>query len=445
VQKLRTLFFCFCASLLMLRPCAGATDPSQPPSSPPAAGRAGISADTGADHPVTVDPWAQMAKLTASFSQSGLFFGTSVAISGETVVIGQTDPGQAFVFIKPKIGWRNMAQTAILIPSGGNGCTFGASVAISGDTIVVGESQNAWWCSDGPGAAYVFVKPAGGWSGTLTQTAKLTASDGAAGNALGTSIWLSGSTVVSGAPGTYPFTTPGSAYVFVEPVSGWVNGTQTAKLTASDGQTGDQLGYSASVSGNTVVAGAPFATIGANQSQGAMYVFTKPASGWSNGTQTAKLTASDGGPNNYLGTSVSLDRNTVLGGAPRASSRQGYGAAYVYVEPSGGWMNTNETAKLTAADDGVFTLGSSVALDDDIAIIGAGYSKGQNLGGGAAFVFVKPKSGWATDSSKIKLVGSDAKFSAEMGSSVAVDGHIVVAGAPVISDSTGAAYLFWQP
>jgi hypothetical protein len=105
----------------------------------------------------------------------------------------------------------------------------------------------------------------------------------------------------------------------------------------------------------------------------------------------------------------------------------------------------NQTAKLTAADDGVIAFGSSVALEDGIAIAGAFYYKGQNLDGGSAFVFVKPKSGWATDSSKIKLVGSDAKFSAEMGSSVAVEGHTVVAGAPVISHSTGAAYLFWQP
>ncbi len=401
-----------------------------------------------ADAPPRAEPWAQMAKLNISHDQLGLFFGTSVAVNGETVVIGQTDPGQALIFIKPKSGWRNMTQTATLIPSGGNGCTFGASVAISGDTIVVGESQNAWWCSDGPGAVYVFVKPAGGWSGTLTQTAKLTASDGATGNALGTSIWLSGNAVVSGAPGTNPFTTPGAAYVFVEPVGGWVNETETAKLTASDGQTGDQLGYSASICGNTVVAGAPLAAIGVNQAQGAIYVFTKPVGGWSNVTQTAKLTASDGGPNQYLGNSAAADGNIVLGGAPYAVSKShnGSGAAYVYVEPSSGWVNMNESAKLTTVDDGVAALGFSVALDDNIAIAGAPYmSHGQNFGGGAVYVFIKPKSGWATDSNKTRLVGSDAKFSAGMGSSVAVEGHTVVAGAPVISDSTGAAYLFWQP
>jgi FG-GAP repeat len=446
VQKLCVLFIC--ASFLILRPRAGASDPSHLLSSLPLAAQAGTSADAGMRPPLVADPWAQMAKLTASLDQSGLFFGTSVAISGDTVVIGQTDAGQALVFIKPKSGWRNMTQTATLIPSDGNGCTFGASVAISGDTIVVGESKDAWWCSQGPGAAYVFVKPAGGWSGTLTQTAKLTASDGATGDALGASISVSGSTVVSGAPGIYPFGTPGGAYVFVKPASGWVNGNQTAKLTASDGQTGDQLGYSVSISSNTVVAGAPLATVGAIQAPGAMYVFMKPAGGWANSTQTAKLSASDGRPNDYLGYSVSADGNTVLGGARFAAGRSngGDGAAYVYVEPPGGWTNMHETAKLTTTDDGVAALGFSVALDDNIAVAGAPYiNYGQNFAGGAAYVFVKPKSGWATGSSKTKLVGSDAKFSAEMGSSIAVDGHTVVAGAPAINRDTGAAYVFWQP
>jgi hypothetical protein len=391
-----------------------------------------------------------MAKLTASFDQSGLFFGTSVAMNGNTVVIGQTDAGQALVFVKPDSGWRNMTQTATLIPSDGNGCDFfGASVAISGNTIVVGASENALWCSvSGPGAAYVFVKPASGWSGVLTQTAKLTASDGVLGDALGTSIGLKGDTMVAGAPGIYPFSTPGAAYVFVEPATGWVNGTQTAKLAASDGQIGDQLGYSASISGNTVVAGASSAAIITSQSQGAIYVFTKPASGWSNNTQTAKLTASDGRPNSYLGSSVSTDGNTVVGGAPYATgnSHNGDGAAYVFVEPSSGWVNMNETAKLTTRDDGVVALGFSVALDNNIAIAGAPYiNHAQNFAGGAAFVFVKPKGGWVTDSSSTKMVGSDAKLDAVMGTSLAVEGHTVVAGAPAIGNSMGAAYVFWQP
>ena len=83
----------------------------------------------------------------------------------------------------------------------------------------------------------------------------------------------------------------GAAYVFTEPASGWASMTQTAKLTASDGAAGDQFGCAVSISGNTVVVGADNATVGADSQQGAAYVFTEPVSGWSSMTQTAKLVA----------------------------------------------------------------------------------------------------------------------------------------------------------
>ena len=69
---------------------------------------------------------------------------------------------------------------------------------------------------------------------------------------------------------------------------------QLAELTASDGTSNDQFGFSAAVSGTTVVVGAPYASVGNNQAQGAAYIFVKPESGWENMTQVAKLTASDG-------------------------------------------------------------------------------------------------------------------------------------------------------
>src|SRR5262249_12543250 len=146
--------------------------------------------------------------------------------------------GAAYVFNQPGDGWRNMKQAAAtLVPSDpASTCFFGASVGISGNTIVVGAPQNGYYCyATGPGAAYVYVEPPGGWHGVLTETAKLTASDGLKGDALGTSVSVNGNTVVAGAPGAFSFTTAGAAYVFVEPAAGWTNMTQTAKLTASDG------------------------------------------------------------------------------------------------------------------------------------------------------------------------------------------------------------------
>jgi hypothetical protein len=179
----------------------------------------------------------------------------------------------------------------------------------------------------------VFVKPTGGWA-DATQTAKLTASDGATDDLLGFSVAVSGATIVAGAPpatvGGNSF--QGAAYVFVKPTGGWADATQTAKLTASDGAAGDSLGYSVAASGGTIVAGAIGATVSGHSGQGAAYVFVKPEGGWADATQTAKLTASDGAAGDTLGVSVAVSGNTIVAGALGATvsghSRQG--AAYVF-------------------------------------------------------------------------------------------------------------------
>lgn len=391
--------------------------------------------------------WAQLAALSSS-NQFPYFFGASVAISGNTIVVGAPNGGYAAVFIKPASGWQNMTEVATL-NSSGEACDFGTSVAISGDTIVVGQPQ-AQFCSTSLGAAYVFVKPPGGWSGTLTQTAVLTASDGVEFDALGSSISIDGNTVVAGAPGTFATSDTGAAYVFVEPSNGWANMTQTAKLTASDGVAGDVFGTAVSISGTTVVAGAPNAAIGGNKYQGAAYVFVEPSGGWSNMTQTAKLTASDGGPSNNFGTSVAVYGQTAVVGAPNATPG---GAGYVFVEPLSGWLNMTQTAKLTAT--GGYSqdeMAWSVAVDSNRVVAGA--RQYQSDGSchfcleGAVYVFEKPTTGWTNAIQKAKLTGSDARLFSYLGTSVAISGHLVVAGASFNNNlhrTNGGAYIFVGP
>jgi hypothetical protein len=126
--------------------------------------------DTGARYPVVVDPFVQQAKLTASDGASSDEFGYAVAISGNTAVVGAEnhngDQGVTYVFVKPAGGWASMTETAELTASDGlSGDFFGSSVAIDGDTVVVGAPShpNGGSGNSGRGAAYVFVKPAGGW------------------------------------------------------------------------------------------------------------------------------------------------------------------------------------------------------------------------------------------------------------------------------------------
>lgn len=130
-------------------------------------------------------------------------------------------------------------------------------------------------------------------------------------------VAVDGNTVVVGAEGvTVGQNRTGAAYVFVKPANGWMNMTQVATLTPSDDAF--HFGYSAAVSGDTIVIGAPWTEVNGNVQQGAVYVFVKPANGWSDMTETAKLTGShvDAGGQDHVGNSVSIHGNTIVVGVP---------------------------------------------------------------------------------------------------------------------------------
>ena len=197
------------------------------------------------------------------------------------------------------------------------------------NTIVAGARSASVGSNVRQGAAYVFVGAENGWS-SEKEAAKLTASDGAKDDHLGYSVATDGDTVVVGAPAA---SSPGTAYLFVKPGGGWSSTAAfTAKLTASDGTKGDQLGYSVSVNGDTVVGGARSAKVDANARQGAMYVFTKLKDGWTHQTQSFKLTAPGGGAEDGLGSAVGITGHTIVAGAvdARVGSKKYQGAAYVF-------------------------------------------------------------------------------------------------------------------
>jgi len=278
--------------------------------------------DAGARYPIIVDPFLQSAKLTASDGAAHDELGWSVAASGDTVVLGApgdpSGPGAAYVFAKPVTGWATMTESFKLTASDGAADDrFGWSVAVSGDTIVVGAPRDDLGIQTDAGSAYVFVMS----MGTPVQVAKLTASDSLTDKRFGESVAIDGDTVVAGARGDT--SGRGAAYVFVKPAGGWVSGTQTAKLTASDGVANDGLGFAVAVSGDTVVAGAPFDDIGTATQRGSAYVFVKPVMGWATGTQTAKLTASGGVGGDLFGASVAIAGDTAVVGAPSVGDGRG--------------------------------------------------------------------------------------------------------------------------
>ncbi len=421
--------------------------------------------DAGAVYPVTVDPFLEKAKLTASDGAENDDFGFSVALSGTTLVAGAFEAnvganeqqGAMYVFVEPSGGWATTSSfTATLTASEGKvGDSLGYAVAISGNTIVAGALNATIDSNFAQGAAYVFVKPPGGWATTSTFDAKLTAADGTEQDAFGYSVAISDDTVVAAAASTIGNNQQqGAAYVFVKPSTGWDTTSDfAAKLTASDGAEFDELGTSVAIDGNTIVAGSPDAMIGLHGQQGAVYVFVKPSTGWATTSGfTAKLTASDGATNDLFGTSAAIDGDTVVVGAVNATART-QGAAYVFVKPASGWATTAAfTARLTASDgQSGDSFGTSVALSGDVIAAGAPFATvGSRSQQGAAYVFVMPSAGWATTSGfDTKLTAPDGAPDDLFGTSVAASGDTVTAGAYAASigshSEQGAAYVYARP
>ena len=415
--------------------------------------------DRGARYPLRIDPFVQLAKLTAS--DGGAFdshFGFNVAIFGNTVVAGaeqatvngNSEQGEAYVFVKPASGWANATETAKLTASdGAANDNFGQSVAIDGNTVVVGAFFDDVNGVHTAGAAYVFTKPAGGWV-SETEAAKLTASDGADNDRLGTSVGISGNTVVAGSVNATVngHSAQGAVYVFVEPTAGWASETETAKLTASDGDAGDILGRSVGISANTVVAGS-LSTVSGHNGQGAAYVFLKPAGDWTSGTEAAKLTASDGAADDILGNAVAISGDTVVAAAEFATvhGHSTEGAVYVFVKPAGGWVSGTETAKLTISDGEEFSgLGQSVAIDGNTVVAGAvGATVNGHTFQGAAYVFAKPAGGWVSETETAKLTASDGATEDNFGISTSVSANTVVVGSVATVNGhkdQGAGYVF---
>ncbi len=418
--------------------------------------------DKTAAYPLRIDPFIEAARLTASDKAGSMFLGYSISMSGDTVIAGApysnpgglSQAGAVYVFVKPEGGWSgDLVESAKLTASDKAIYTnFGFAVAISGNTLVVGSI----YATKTYGAAYVFNQPAGGWSGNLTESAKLTASDITAFNQFGTAVAISGNTIVVGAPNNNAggTTESGAAYVFVRPSAGWSGSlTETVKLSASDKAPYNQFGKSVAINGDTIVVGSWGAHPGAIDSAGEAYVFVKPSGGWSvTASESARLTASDPAIGALFGYPVPISGDTIVAGASGAASGgvSYAGAAYVFVKPTGGWSgNLTESAKLTASDKAAYDrFGSWVAISDNTLVVGAPHaSVGSATSPGVAYVFVKPSGGWTgTLAESTKLTASDRGPSNQFGYSGEINGSTVAVGAPYASPGgtayAGEAYVF---
>ena len=347
--------------------------------------------DSGATYPVTIDPvFTQVKKLTASDGAVGDHFGDSVSLSGDTVVVGAYGDddkgfhsGSAYIFYRNQGGTDNWGEVKRITASDGAvGDSFGTSVSLSGDTLVVGASDDD---DKGfqSGSAYIFYRNQGGidnWG----EVAKLTASDGAAEDWFSYSVTLSGDTVVVGADyDDDNGLSSGSAYIFYRNQEGTDNWGEVAKLTASDGAEGDHFGWSVSLSGDTLVVGASW------DSSGSAYIFYRNEGGIDNWGEVKKITASDGAVGDLFGTSISLSVDTVVVGAKLDDDNgSSAGTAYIFYRNQGGTDNWGEVKKITASDGAAYDwFGNSVSLSGDTVVVGALYDDDNGSDSGSAYIY----------------------------------------------------------
>lgn len=448
---------------------------------------------------------AQQAYVKASNAEEGDQFGWSVAISGDTMVVGAPfessgggingneqdnnvwDSGAAYVYVRNGTNWTKQAYLKASNPDRYD--NFGGAVAVSGDTIVIGaigEASNATGVNGnqadnsvfGRGAVYVFVRNGTNW----TQQAYLKPSNHPA--EFGFSVAVSGDTIIVGAPIEASRATgvngdqndmsagaSGAAYVFVRNGTNWM---QQAYLKASNTGDSDEFGRSVAMSGDIAVVGA-WLQRAMSDGAGAAYVFARTGTNW---TQQAFLKPPRPDTGDMFGVSVAVSGQTVVVGAPGEDSNAtgvngtgvdvspyyDSGAAFVYMRDGTNWI---QAAYLKASNGDIGDeFGKSVGISGDAIVVGA-WSEDSNSTGingaqdnntipysGAAYVFVRQGTNWTQQAYlKASNTGTNDLF----GTSVGISGH-TVAVAALWEDSSavgvngeanddsapdsGAAYIF---
>jgi hypothetical protein len=380
--------------------------------------------------------WTQTQKLSASDAEAGDLFGISVALDAGTAVIGAVgkhdggvaNAGAAYVFTLSDGTWteRQKLSPANLEQDD----YFGAAVAVSGDTALIGAFGDDIGANANQGSAYVFVRSGTVWTGQQL----LTASDGSADDQFGSAVAISGDTAVIGAFGKdFDGEDQGAGYAFSRSGTTW---SQQPRLFASDGEAGDMFGAAVAISGDTMLAGAPFDDVGGNANQGSAHVF-QICQGLA---QQQKITANNGAIYDYFGQAVAISGDTAVVGAPNddVGGNVAQGSAYVFVRDGATWK---QQQRLTATNGEAFDwLGISVAISGDTVIVGA---LGPNPNPGVVYVFVRNGATWTQQQ---MLTPSDGGFYDRFGFSVAISGDTAIVGAPDhdigAKSDRGAAYVF---
>ena len=399
--------------------------------------------------PVPAAAQCELSKGTAGDAAANDAFGQAVAVSGVYAVVGapfHDEPadaaGAAYVFRWDGVLWSQQAK--LTASDAEEGDEFGWSVAIDGGYAAIAAPGHE------DGAVYVLRRDGDTW----IEQARLTSDDGGAGDEFGQRVSISGDRIAIGAP-RHDLTdatdraagvqNAGAVYVYRRDDNGtpadrdddiWI---QQAKLSAIGPADGDELGSSVSISGDVVLAGAPFRAAGGSGS-GAAYVFRYDGSAWS---QEGTIAPQGGSPPSYFGGTASVSSDyAAVGAFFNTADVESGPAVYVFERSGSFWMQRayHEVGKPGALADGVAVC---VTIEGDTVLTGAAFDK---VGGdpvGTVTILDRSGGAWNVWST---VTASDAGPSDRFGQSVAIGGGYAVVGAPKNDDGgsdSGSAYLLW--
>ncbi len=321
---------------------------------------------SGAAYIFQYDPagpgWVQVAKLAASDASAAQSFGQAVALAGDTAIVGApvvVPGGAAYVFQRDQGGpgaWGQVAKVTGLDTTWND--YFGYSLGLDGDTLVVG----AYAGGDYDGRAYVFSRDAGG-TGAWGQVAYLAASDVQPYDYFGSAVAVSGDTAIIGACGAGDNST-GAAYIFRRDQGGPGAWGEVTKLTLAGGQGTDWFGLPVVIAGDTAVVSAP-----GRAPDGAAYLFYRDLGGPDAWGQAGQVSSGDPLLGSGFGAALDIRGDTLAVGAPGYDPG---GAAYLFARHQGGPDAWGQVARLEPADaHAEVAMGASVALSGDLLAAGA--------------------------------------------------------------------------
>jgi hypothetical protein len=317
----------------------------------------------------TTDGWKRDVTLVPDDGDTGDGFGAAVALSGDAALVGAPenedpngrDGGSAYLFERTDGTWTQRAKLAA--GSGASVGAFGASVALEGDTALVGAPGDGYQDEGTPGAAYLFEEIDGDWS----HGRRLTPGGSVSGDAFGHAVALSDGTALIGAPFDDEPNGEWGGSVYVLGGSEWSRWT---KIAPKEGTERETFGCAVALSGGTALLGArgDAAIPGTVYAEGSAYVFTRMAGEWS---QAARLTPPDGRDFGF-GTAVAVDDDTALVGEFVISDVAGHystARAHVFERATGDWTHRSRFDHESDQRDDFF--GRAVGLSGDAALVGA--------------------------------------------------------------------------